>query len=145
MLRTGIFGANDVGLRLDHELKLDEHWTQHRFDAHDSVIKINEYRKPLSQQAPSGYRELIIAHDKETSWEGRHPGGENIRLVPKGSDGIVGIGITVTTEDRDRLMAFYIEAMQFEHVDDYVARCGDSLLFVEHGPSGIKTNSFYRL
>ena len=136
------FWANQVGLRLDHELKLNEGWIQHRFDAHDSVIKINEYRTPLRQQAPSGYRELIIAHDKDTRWEGVHPGGEKVRLVPAGTDGVVGVGITVATPDRDRMMAFYLEAMQFEQADDYIARCGDSLLFVEQGTGGTKTDTF---
>lgn len=136
------FWGQDVGLRLDHELELSDIWVQHRFDAHDSVIKINEYRKPLANQAPSGYRELIIAHDEPDSRQSKHPGGDGVRVVPKGTDGIVGIGITVTTQDPQRMMAFYIEAMEFEQVDDFVARCGDSLLFVDKGPGGIKTDGF---
>ena len=136
------FWGKQVGLRLDHELKLKDGWIQHRFDAHDSVIKVNEYCAPLREQAPSGYTALTIAHDKDTGWEGLHPGGEKVRLVPRGTDGVVGIGITVTTPDRARLMDFYLNAMQFDQADDYIARCGDSLLFVEHGNGGVKTETF---
>jgi lactoylglutathione lyase len=32
--------------------------------------------------------------------------------------------------------------MGFERADDYIARCGDSLLFVEKGVCGYESNSF---
>ncbi|MGR8948933.1 MAG: VOC family protein [Gammaproteobacteria bacterium] len=136
------FWGQTVGLRLDHELTLNDGWLQHRFDAHDSVIKINEYKTPLSERPASGYSELSIAYDKPTVWEGQHPGGETVRLVPRGTDGIQGIGITVTTPDPDRLMEFYIEVMQFQKVDEHIACCGDSLLFAKHGPGGSKSDTF---
>ena len=136
------FWSETVGLRLDHELTLDEGWVQHRFDANNSVIKVNHYKSALTNPAPSGYTGLSIAHDAQTTWEGRHPGGEIVRLVPRGTDGIEGIAITVTTPDPDRLMAFYLEAMQFERVDEHIARCGDSLLFVEQGVGGQKSDTF---
>ncbi len=136
------FWGKTVGLRLDHELTLNEQWTQHRYDAHDSVIKVNEYRGSMNDYAPSGYTGLTIAAAVDKSWEGTHPGGEKVRLVPPGTDGIHGIAITVSTPDRDRMMDFYLNAMEFEKVDSYIAKCGDSLLFVEPGTGGCKTEHF---
>jgi len=136
------FWGSTVGLRLDHELVLNDDWAQHRYDAHDSVIKINEYRKPLPNQAPSGYTGLTIASDDNKSWLGTHPGGESVKIVPRGTDGIEGIAITVTTPNRERMMDFYLNAMEFEQADTHVAKCGDSLLFVEQGMGASKSDNF---
>ena len=124
------FWGETVGLRFDHELTLNDQWAQHRYDAHGSVIKVNEYREPLNNYAPSGYTTLTIAADVNATWEGVHPGGEKVRLVAPGTDGVHGIAITVSTPDRERMMDFYINAMEFEQEDTYIAKCGDSLLFV---------------
>ena len=70
--------------------------------------------------------------------KGRRPGA--IPGIP--TDGIVGIGITVSTPDPARMMDFYIGAMEFERVAPQVARCGDTLLFVEKGPGGSETDDF---
>ena len=135
------FWGETVGLRLDHELELRPGWVQHRFDALDSVIKINHFVDPLPSWPPSGYRALTIARDGPT-WEGRHPGGELVRLVPPGTDGIVGVGITVVTPEPARMMAFYLEAMEFDEVGPTTARCGDTLLFVTKGTGGTATSDF---
>jgi lactoylglutathione lyase len=136
------FWGNTVGLRLDHELKLDDRWVQHRYDAHDSVIKVNHVIDPLSPQPRSGYTELTIARADGGSWEGQHPNGDKVRCVAPETDGIVGIGITVSTPNPDRMMDFYLTAMEFDQAGPMVARCGDSLLFVEDGPGGSVTDDF---
>lgn len=136
------FWGDTVGLRLDHRLELREGWVQHRYDAHGSVIKVNHYVAPLPAHPPSGYRGLSIARAGAPAWEGRHPGGELVRLVPPGTDGIVGIGITVSTPEPARMMDFYLGAMEFEQAGPTTARCGDTLLFVEKGPGGVVTDDF---
>lgn len=130
------FWGETVGLSLDHEFDFGDGTIQHRYDAHDSVIKVNHFPDPLPERAPSGYAGLTIARAGGGVWEGRHPGGERVRLVPTGWHGVVGIGVTVSTPDPARMMAFYIDAMEFEAVDHRTARCGDSLLFVAEGPGG---------
>lgn len=130
------FWGDTVGLRLDHEFDFGDGTIQHRYDAHDSVIKVNHFPKPLPQRTPSGYTGLTIARAGGPIWEGRHPGGETVRLVPPSSDGVVGIGVTVSTPNPARMMAFYVDAMEFEAVNESCARCGDSLLFVVEGPGG---------
>ncbi len=136
------FWGETVGLRLDHELKLGKGIIQHRYDAHDSVIKVNHFPDAFPAQPPSGYTGLTIARAEQPAWSGQHPGGETVRLVPPGTDGVVGIGVTVSTPDPARMMAFYIEAMEFELAAPNVARCGDSLLFVVEGPGGSDSEDF---
>lgn len=137
------FWGGTVGLRLDHELELKKGWVQHRFDAHDSVIKVNHWADDLPALPPTGYVGLSIARAGiEAPWEGRHPDGNWVRLVAPGTDGVTRIGITVRTPDPQRMMTFYTEAMEFERVGPHTARCGDSLLFVEQGPGGSETKDF---
>ncbi len=136
------FWGETVGLRLDHQLTFDEQWVQHRYAAHGSVIKINHYRHPLPVAPPSGYAGLMIARAGAPAWEGHHPGGERVRLVPPGTAGVVGIGITVSTPEPARMMDFYLGAMEFEAAAPRVARCGDTLLFVEKGPGGVPSAAF---
>lgn len=135
------FWGGPAGLRLDHELELKPGWVQHRYDAHGSVIKVNHWSEPLPALAPSGYVALSVVREGPT-WEGQDADGNRLRLVPAGTQGLTRIGITVRTPDPARLMAFYVEAMEFERVDAGTARCGDSLLFVEQGAGGSETADF---
>lgn len=135
------FWGEVVGLRLDHELDFGNGTIQHRYDAHDSVIKVNHFPEPFAPMPPTGYTGLTIARDGP-EWAGANPGGETVRLVPPGTDGLAGIGVTVRTPDVARMMRFYVEAMEFERVSGSVARCGDSLLFVEEGPGGAEADDF---
>lgn len=135
------WGAGAVGLRLDHELPFRPGWTQHRFDAHGSVVKVNHYEDPLPDLPPTGYRALSIVGDG-TPWEREDPDGNVVRLLPAGTWGLTRIGITVNTPDPARMMAFYVDAMEFDRVDATTARCGDTLLFVERGPGGSETDDF---
>jgi len=140
--RAGAFWRDVAGLRLDHELKMMKGIVQHRYDAHDSVIKVNHFPEPFAPQPPSGYVGLTIARAGKAAWSGHNPGGESVHLVPPGTDGVVGIGVTVSTPNPQRMMDFYVEAMEFERAGPNVARCGDSLLFVEQGPGGVDTEEF---
>ena len=57
------FWGDTCGLRLDHELSFGDGWVQHRYDAHDSVIKVNQYPTPFEPTPPTGYVGLTIARD----------------------------------------------------------------------------------
>lgn len=135
------FWGDTVGLRLDHELTLRPGWVQHRFDAHGSVIKLNHWSEELPVLPPTGYVGLSIVRDGAV-WESRDADGNAVRLVPHGTDGLTRIGITVRTPDPARLMAFYVQAMEFECIGPRTARCGDSLLFFEEGAGGSETTDF---
>ena len=135
------FWGGTVGLRLDHELTLRPGWVQHRYDAHGSVIKVNHWSDELPVLPPTGYVGLSIVRDGPV-WASQDADGNAVRLVPPGTDGLTRIGITVRTPDPARMMAFYVDAMEFERVDARTARCGDSLLFVEEGAGGSETEDF---
>lgn len=130
------FWGERAGLRLDLELKLRKSWIQHRFDAHGSVIKVNHFEPAMPDWSPSGYVGVTIARDGARPWQARHPDGGLVRLVPTGTDGVVRLGITVSTPNPARMMEFYLKAMEFEQAGPHIARCGDTLLFVEQGPGG---------
>lgn len=135
------FWKGTAGLRLDHELELRPGWVQHRFDAHGSVIKVNHWTDELPVLPPTGYVGLSIVH-QDRPWDGLDADGNAVRLVPPGTDGLTRIGITVSTPDPARMMAFYIDAMEFDRVDATTARCGDTLLFVREGSGGNETEDF---
>lgn len=135
------WGAGNIGLRLDHELPLKPGWVQHRFDAHGSVIKVNHWAAPLPALPPTGYHALSIVREGDPR-EARDADGNLVRLVPPGTDGLTRIGITVRTPDPARMMAFYVDAMEFEAIDTSTARCGDTLLFVEPGTGGSENEDF---
>ncbi len=136
------FWSETVKLDLDHELKFNRDITQHRYDAHNSVIKVNQHKGALDSKPPSGYCQLTIAKDIIEPMMLKHPGGDAVELVPSGTNGVVGIGITISTQDIDDMMRFYLHVMGFDKVSKNIARCGDSLLFVVKGKPGTHTDSF---
>ena len=136
------FWSTSVDLQLDHELKLFKDITQHRYDAHGSVIKVNHNSNPFIDQPASGYTHLKIANANLPAQKLKHPGGDYVSLVNPGTDGIVGIGVEVSTADPHNMMEFYTEIMGFEYVTTNTVCCGDSLIFVTKGQPGIQTDSF---
>ncbi|MBI4693651.1 MAG: VOC family protein [Gammaproteobacteria bacterium] len=136
------FWGGTVGLRFDHELTLREGWVQHRYDAHGSVMKVNHYVEPLAPLPATGYLEAVVASEGAAERALADPDGNRVRVVPPGTRGVTRLGIVVGTPDPARLMRFYCEAMEFERVAERVARCGDTLLFVEDGTGGSETETF---
>ena len=106
------FWGDTCGLRLDHELSFGDGWVQHRYDAHDSVIKVNQYPTPFEPTPPTGYVGLTIARAGQPLWQGPNPGGEPVRLVPPGTDGVVGIGITDTDMAASTLKSWSAETLK---------------------------------
>lgn len=136
------FWGNRVGLRRDMVLPLAPGWEQHRFDAHGSVIKVNHHEPTPPQTPLAGYDTLVIARDAPEVWEGVGPAGERVRCVPRGTDGVTGIGIVLTTPDPAAMMRFYVGALEFDAVDERTARCGDTMLFFAEGRGGSEAEDF---
>ena len=124
------FWQQEIGLPYDHMGKLGGGMQQHRHHMNGSILKMNHARDPLPKLPPSGYRELFIADPGRTHSKSlRDPDGNHVTLVPPGMDGITGICLAMTVNNRDAFDAFYGQAMQFEAVRDGMFRCGDSLLW----------------
>ncbi|MGH8597213.1 MAG: VOC family protein, partial [Gammaproteobacteria bacterium] len=127
------FWGETIGLRLDHKLDFGTGVVQHRYDAHGSVIKVNHSPSALPATGRSGITGLTIARTAAPNLDTEHPDGDRVRLVPPGTAGVTGIGITISTPDPARALEFYLHAMEFEPIDDNgdnaTVRCGDTLLF----------------
>ena len=133
--RQRAFWSETVGLRFDHRLDFGTGMFQYRYDAHGSVVKVNHFPTPLPARRPSGIAALTIARAAGPVWEGRDPDGDRVRLVPSGTEGVVGIGITLASPNPLLMLEFYVEVMEFEKVAPLTACCGDTLLFFESGPA----------
>jgi lactoylglutathione lyase len=129
------FWAGTVGLTLDHAFEIAPGWVQHRFDANGSVIKVNEWGAELPVRPPSGFSALSIARPA-SDWAGENPGGERVELVAPGEGLVVGIGITMSSREPDRLSDFYAVALGFERVGPDVLRCGDTIVRFVEGSGG---------
>ena len=138
-----VFWGQTAGLRFDHELELRSDWKQHRYDAHGSVIKVNHLAGDIPALAPTGYAAVSIAQSGGTSRMITDTDGNEVRLVAPGMRGITHIGITVRTPQPERMMRFYCDAMEFERVEQYTARCGDTLIFVEEGLGGAEMTDLF--
>ena len=143
------FWQSTVGLKFDHSLHLEAPvvpapTTQHRHDANGSVIKVNHFHEQLihSLDAPSGYQGLAIARDIDKEIEYITSSKEFVRIVPKGTDQIDGIAITVLSNNTTRLKDYYTKVLGLEPAGPNTVRCGDSLLFLEKGIGGRQTSTF---
>ena len=129
------FWQEEVGLPFDHYLPLGGGVRQHRHDMNGSVLKINQARNPLPDTPPSGYRHLTIAREGLTGPRDlSDPDGNPVRLVPTGTDGIVGIGLRLGVRDVAAHHHFYSSILGLEEAPEAGAnavRCGDSIIQFE--------------
>lgn len=101
------------------------------------MIKVDHRVDDLSQRPTSGFATLTIARDTERDdWGGPHPDGDHVELVAPGTDGVTGIGITISTPDPDRMLDYYTSVLEFDDAGPGRVRCGDSLVTVVEGPGG---------
>lgn len=135
------FWSDVVGLGPAQELEIEPGWVQHRFDAHGSVVKVNHLASGLPAAPPSGIVAVTVGVDgRDGTWSGEHPGGGAVALVAPGGDGVTGIGITLSSPDPERLVAFYRDALGFEATGPLAVRCGGTPLAVVEGPGGSPTD-----
>jgi lactoylglutathione lyase len=104
---------------------------QHRHHMNGSILKMNHSRDPLPALPPSGIVGLQIAKDGLAQPQAlSDPDGNNVTLVPKGTQGVEGIAILLKANDPMAHDRFWTEAMQFERAGDGRYRCGDSLVVI---------------
>lgn len=125
------FWQGPVGLPYDHLGKLGGGMQQHRHHMNGSILKMNHSRDALPDVPPSGIVELLIARAGLDA--PRHlidPDGNRVTLVPKGCEGVVGIGVVLRVGNRDATDRFYRHVMQFDSPSRGVYCAGDSLVIV---------------
>ena len=123
------FWQRQVGLPFEEILPLGRGRRQHRHGMNGSVLKLNHWREPLPEAPPAGYRELRIARaDLRERQELVDPDGNRIVLVPRGEEGIEGVGVHLAVRDESAFHRFYGEVLELPHAGGNTYRCGDSLL-----------------
>jgi predicted enzyme related to lactoylglutathione lyase len=126
------FWREVIGLPFDHMAKLGGGIHQYRFVANGSIVKVNDCRDPLPVVSQGGYVELIIARDDiDAPRPMLDPDGTAIAVAPRGSNGVVGLGVRVASNDPVAHAHFYSHVLGLEHVAGETYRCGDSLIFVQ--------------
>ena len=137
------FWQEEIGLSLDHVLRVRRGQDQYRFDVAGSVIKVNlltdhEWR----DEERSGYDELWIAKPGiEKPEEFVDPDGNRMCFVPSGVGGVTQIGARLRVPELARAVAHYGEVLGFEPAGEARFGCGDSVLqLVEDAaaPTGIE-------
>ncbi len=124
---------SDLGLPFDHTLKLGGGVLQHRYQADQAVLKINDARAPLPPRIDnSPLAELIIASPKCTvPTTGVDPDGTPVRVVPPGHEGVEGLAMRLKVASLQTSRQFYMEALGLNEVSPGVMACGRSLLLLE--------------
>lgn len=134
------FWQKEVGVPLDHVLKVRRGQNQHRHDLMGSVLKINHFEEAVPDAPPAGYQELLIASDKAPQ-QLTDPDGNAVRLVAAGSDGVSQIAVRMGVRDLEAHKRFYSEAFGFPErpYDKGLAfQAGEGLILLEqddHAPS----------
>ncbi len=144
------FWQQQVGLHFDHMIAIGGGVRQHRHDMLGSVLKLNHSRDVLPSEAPSGYRELLIAREGASSPQTLvDPDGNRILLVPPGSEGVERIGLRLRVRDLTAHRQFYTRVLGCSPLQDNAdaMRCGDSLVLLEQsddvtGDAGYRAPGF---
>ena len=127
------FWAEQIGLPFDHTLKLGGGVLQHRYNAGQAVLKLNDARDPLPT-AHSSIQRLTVATPGAT--EVRHltdPDGNAVTLVPEGYEGIHGLAVELQVADVALSERFYSEVLGCVSLRPGVLACGDAQLRLSAG------------
>lgn len=136
------FWTEQVGLAFDHTLKLGGGVLQHRYNAGQAVLKLNDARDSLPV-AYSSIQQLTVAVPGAT--EVRHvtdPDGNAITLVPDGFEGIQGLAVQLAVADVAVSERFYADVLECVRLRPGVLTCGNAQLhLVAGGPQEVDLTS----
>ena len=128
------FWSELVGLSFDHTLKLGGGVLQHRYNAGEAVLKLNDARDPLPSPVHAPIKELLVAlngvNERSTLQD---PDGNRITLLPIGTDGVEGLAVRLQVADLDASQQFYTQVLGCELIAPGLLRCGKAQLLLEQG------------
>ncbi len=122
-----------LGLSFDHTLKLGGGVLQHRYQADEAVLKINDARDPLAPR-PEGnpWIELIIASPEcRSPTTSVDPDGNRVTCVPVGYEGNEGLTVRLSVTSPNSSRTFYMDALGLTEDSPGVLRCGRARLRLE--------------
>jgi lactoylglutathione lyase len=130
------FWRGEIGLPLESVLAVRPGVDQHRSHMPAGVLKINHCAEPLAADAPSGYRELLIAQEGLSQPRAlTGPEGARLSLVPPGHDGVSQVGIRLGVRDLNAHRRFYGEGLRLPEERPGAFRAGQTLFLLEQDPS----------
>lgn len=128
------FWTEQVGLSLDHTLKLGGGVLQHRYQADAAVMKVNVARDPLPLGGDGPLQQVLVACSDCTSVESlRDPDGNRITRVPPGHRGIQGLAVELQVADVAASSAYYQQVLGLTLQAPGVLTCGQGLVFLQQG------------
>jgi lactoylglutathione lyase len=135
------FWQGTVGLPFEELLTVGGGIRQHRHGMNGSVLKLNDARDPLPDVPPSGYRKLTIAQEgRAEAIELADPDGNVVRLVPAGTDGVVGIEVELAVRSAEAFHDFYGRTLGLAAAGPDRYLCGDSLLSFREDATAVRTD-----
>lgn len=121
-----------LGLIFDHNLKLGGGVLQHRYQAEDAVLKINDVREPLPDAPAGALTELLIALPGcSEAIERQDPDGNRIRVVPPGDGDIQGLALRMRVSDVATSTGFYTQILGLHELRPGVLSCGKGILLLQ--------------
>lgn len=125
------FWQSEVGLAFDHMLPVGGGVRQYRHDYEKAVLKLNHARDSLPPASAGGYRRLIIGRDDvAVPKDLTDPDGNQIQLVPRGTDGIDHWAIEIAVSNLEQFFGHYHGHLGLPR-DAFrpdAVRCGSSLI-----------------
>lgn len=130
------FWQDEVGLPFEELLPTGGGNRQHRHGLNGAVLKLNQSRDPLPTDAPTGYRELLVAREGlEAPRTLQDPDGNRVTLVPPVYEDITSAGVRLAVSNLDASLRYYRDVLGWEQVGPTTIRCGETLLFLEEDAS----------
>ncbi|HLW69311.1 MAG TPA: VOC family protein [Candidatus Binataceae bacterium] len=135
------FYGDNLGLQFESVLPVGGGFTQHRYIANGSIIKLMESREPLPRRHPGGYETLVIATDGVSQPEAiNDPDGNTIELVPRGHPGITQqIGVRLGVSDVDLFDEFYSKAVEAKLLGNHRYQIGETIFATFRHPLARQT------
>ena len=131
------FWQTEIGLPFDHMLTVGGGVRQHRHNFETAILKLNHTRTPLAPRTPGGLLRLIIGKEEVPAPKDLvDPDGNQIRLVPKGYEGVDHWAIEIATSSYDRFFDHYETRLGLprDRQRNDAVRCGRSLIVGVEAP-----------
>lgn len=132
------FWQEEVGLPYEEALATGGGGLQHRHGLNGSVFKLNVSRDPVPPGGWSGYAELGIAREGLSApRELADPDGNRVVLVPRGHEGVEGIGIHLRVRSAAAHDDWFGRVLGLERAGTNAYRWGNTLMtFAEDAQAG---------
>ncbi len=127
------FWAEHIKLPFDHSLKLGGGVLQHRYNAGQAVLKLNDARDPLPAAYSSILRLTVAVPGATEVRELTDPDGNAIRVVPDGFEGVHGLAVELHVANVAISTRFYTEVLGCVPLRPGVLSCGDAQLQLKAG------------